>query len=86
MLYKTAILTGMRQGELRRLQANHLRLDDESPAVYVAPAHNRKNKTGIWLPLLPRHAADGLPECPTDCADAGWAQGRDTLVEHRRAV
>jgi integrase len=56
LLYKTAILTGMRQGELARLLVWHLRLDGDDPAVFVAPAHNRKNKVGVWLPLLKEHA------------------------------
>jgi integrase len=57
LLYLTAILTGMRQGELSRLLVRHLRLTGSEPAVYVAPRHNAKNKTAIWLPLLPDHAA-----------------------------
>jgi integrase len=56
MLYLTAILTGMRQGELSRLMVRHLRLTGNEPAIYVAPKHDAKNKTGIWLPLLPDHA------------------------------
>jgi integrase len=56
LLYLTAILTGMRQGELSRLLVCHLRLSGNEPAVYVAPKHDAKNKTGIWLPLLPDHA------------------------------
>lgn len=58
LLYLTAILTGMRQGELSRLLVRHLRVDGNDPAVYVAPKHDAKNKTGIWLPLLPDHAAE----------------------------
>lgn len=58
LLYKTAILTGMRQGELSRLQVHHLRLAGTDPAVFVAPKHDAKNKTGVWLPLLPDHAAE----------------------------
>jgi integrase len=58
LLYKTAILTGMRRGELARLMVAHLRLKGESPAVYVSPQHDGKNKDGIWLPLLSSHAAE----------------------------
>jgi hypothetical protein len=57
LLYLTAILTGMRQGELTRLQTQHLRLDGD-PAVFVAPRHDVKNKVGVWLPLLPNHAVE----------------------------
>ncbi len=58
LLYKTAILTGMRQGELDRLRVGHLRLGGDSPAVFVAPRHDAKNKSGVWLPLLADHAAE----------------------------
>jgi integrase len=58
LLYKTAILTGLRQGELARLLVCHLRLDGDNPAVFVVPKHDAKNKTGIWLPLLPDRAAE----------------------------
>lgn len=51
LLYKTAILTGMRQGELGRLQVAHLKLNGQAPAVFVAPKHDSKNKQGVWLPL-----------------------------------
>ena len=58
LLYMTAVLTGMRQGELGRLLVSHLRLTGASPAVYVAPKHDAKNKKGVWLPLLPDHVAE----------------------------
>jgi integrase len=58
LIYLIAILTGMRQGELDRLLVGHLRLDGEAPAVFVVAKHDAKNKTGIWLPLLPDHAAE----------------------------
>ncbi len=58
LLYLTAILTGMRQGELARLMVNQLQLDGDEPRVFVAPKHNSKNKTGIWLPLMPSHATE----------------------------
>jgi integrase len=58
LIYRTAILTGMRQGELHRLKVGHLRLDGGSPAVFVAPKHDAKNKQGVWLPLLPGHTAE----------------------------
>jgi integrase len=58
LLYKTAILTGMRQGELGRLLVGDLRLDGAAPATFVSPKHDSKNKKGIWLPLLPDHAAE----------------------------
>jgi integrase len=58
LLYKTAILTGMRQGELGRLAVSHLHLAGESPSIFVAPKHDAKNKTGVWLPLMPDHAAE----------------------------
>jgi integrase len=58
LLYKTAILTGLRQGELGRLLVRHLKLDGATPAVFVAPKHDAKNKQGIWLPLLSDHAAE----------------------------
>jgi hypothetical protein len=58
LLYKTALLTGMRQGELDRLLVGHLKLDGETPAVFVAAKHDAKNKTGVWLPLLPDHAGE----------------------------
>lgn len=58
LLYMTAILTGMRQGELDRLLVRHLKLGVASPAFYIAPKVDAKNKTGIWLPLLANHAAE----------------------------
>jgi integrase len=58
LLYKTALLTGMRQGELKRLLVGDLRLDGVAPAVFVSPKHDAKNKKGVWLPLLPEHAAE----------------------------
>jgi integrase len=58
LLYMTAILTGMRQGELARLLVSHLRLTGDSPSVFVAPKHDAKNKVGTWLPLLPAHSAE----------------------------
>jgi integrase len=58
LLYLTAILTAMRQGELSRLLVRHLVLTGDEPAFYVAPQYNSKNKSGIWLPLLPDHAAE----------------------------
>jgi integrase len=58
LLYKTAILTGMRQGELARLLVGHLKLQGNAPAVFVAAKHDAKNKSGVWLPLLPDHAAE----------------------------
>jgi hypothetical protein len=58
LIYKTAILTGMRQGELDRLLVNHLKLAGDAPAVFIVGKHDIKNKQGIWLPLLPDHAAE----------------------------
>jgi integrase len=58
LLYKTAILTGMRQGELGRLRVGHLRMTGPAPAVFVAPKHDAKNKQGVWLPLTAGHAAE----------------------------
>lgn len=58
LLYMTAILTGMRQGELGRLLVSHLRLAGSAPAVFVIAKHDAKNKKGVWLPLLPGHAAE----------------------------
>jgi integrase len=58
LLYMTAILTGMRQGELGRLLVRHLKLDGPNPAFFIAPKVDAKNKQGIWLPLLAGHAAE----------------------------
>jgi integrase len=58
LVYMTALLTGMRQGELSRLQVGHLRLAGSDPSVFIAPKHDAKNKTGMWLPLLPEHAKE----------------------------
>jgi integrase len=58
LLYKTATLTGLRQGELARLLVGHLKLGGASPAVLVVAKHDAKNKTGVWLPLLQDHAAE----------------------------
>jgi integrase len=71
LLYKTAILTGMRQGELARLLVGHLRLGGDAPAVFIAPKHDAKNKSGVWLPLIPQHAA----ELGSWIKDTGKAQG-----------
>lgn len=71
LLYMTAILTGMRQGELGRLLVSHLRLTGPSPAVYVAPKHDAKNKKGVWLPLLPWHVV----ELASWLKDTGKAEG-----------
>jgi integrase len=58
LLYKTALLTGMRQGELNRLLVSDLRLTGDAPAIFVSPKHDAKNKKGVWLPLLPEHAKE----------------------------
>src|SRR5262245_10869283 len=58
LLYKTAMLTGLRQGELARLLVWHLRLEGNAAARFAAPTHARKNKTPISLPLSPEHAAE----------------------------
>jgi integrase len=71
LIYMTAILTGMRQGELDRLLVSHLRLTGNQPAVFVAPKHDAKNKKGVWLPLLPEHAA----ELAAWVRDTGRAEG-----------
>jgi integrase len=76
LVYKTAILTGMRQGELDRLRVGHLKLGGDNPAVFVAARHDAKNKQGVWLPLLPDHAA----ELAAWVRDAGKAAG--DLVGH----
>jgi integrase len=36
MLYKTAILTGLRRGELRKLQVKHLHLDGPEPFLHLS--------------------------------------------------
>src|SRR5262245_11123460 len=74
LVYLTAILTGMRQGELDRLLVRHLRLTSDNSAVFVAPKHDAKNKSGVWLPLLPGHAA----ELAAWVKDTG--RGEDDLV------
>lgn len=58
LLYMTAILTGMRQGELGRLLVRHLKLDGANPAFFIAPKVDAKNKHGIWLPLLLDHVVE----------------------------
>ena len=57
----------MRQGELGRLKVAHLRLKGDSPAICLAAKHDSKNKSTVWLPLLPDHAADLQ----------AWVRGRD---------
>jgi integrase len=71
LVYKTAILTGLRQGELGRLKVGHLRLSGREPAVYVAPKHDAKNKKGVWLPLTPEHTK----ELASWITDTGRAEG-----------
>lgn len=56
LLYETAIKTGMRQSELRRLQVKDLNLLANNPSFSVQASHNYKNKTVIQLPLSEDHA------------------------------
>lgn len=56
LLYETAINTGMRQSELRRLQVKDLNLIAKNPSFSVQASHNYKNKTVIQLPLSEDHA------------------------------
>ncbi len=58
LIYKTAILTGLRQDELRRLQVNHLSLEGDVPHLRLIGGHARKQKKDTVLPLLPRHAEE----------------------------
>jgi len=56
LLYETAIKTGLRQSELRRLQVKDLDLESNNPNFSVQANHNYKNKTPIQLPLSKDHA------------------------------
>ena len=56
LLYETAIKTGLRQSELRRLQVKDLNLESNNPSFSVQASHNYKNKTPIQLPLSNDHA------------------------------
>ena len=56
LLYETAIKTGLRQSELRRLQVKDLNLESNNPSFSVQASHNYKNKTTIHLPLSKDHA------------------------------
>ncbi len=56
LLYETAIKTGLRQSELRRLQVKDFNLTANNPSFCVQASHNYKNKTVIQLPLSKDHA------------------------------
>jgi integrase len=63
LLYKTAILTGLRRGELRKLEVRHLHLDGPEPFLHLPgklPDGSRGTKNGndAWLPLTVGHAQE----------------------------
>lgn len=50
LVYKVAVLTGLRRGELQALTAGHLYLDGPTPFVRMQPAET-KNKKAVDIPL-----------------------------------
>ena len=73
VLYRVAVETGLRAGELRSVRVVNFRLDGEAPEVTVAAAYS-KNRRESRLPLRPETAAllkEYLKEkAPTDVAFA----------------
>jgi integrase len=57
LLYKTAVYTGLRRGELELMQVGWLVLDGESPRV-ILPDSVAKNRKEASIPLLGNLAAD----------------------------
>lgn len=59
MLYRTAILTGLRRGELTALKVCHLNLASDDPTLHL-PGEHTKNGKDAYLPLQHALAADLL--------------------------
>jgi integrase len=57
LIYKTAVLTGLRRGELEALEVRHLTLAGPRPCVALAGA-DTKNRQGADLPLQADLAED----------------------------
>jgi integrase len=57
LIYRTAVLTGLRRGELEALEVRHLTLAGPRPCVALAGAAT-KNRRGADLPLRPDLAED----------------------------
>lgn len=55
LLYRTALLTGLRRGELARLQLRHFRVSD---GIFDIPGRLTKNGRAAKLPIVPTLAAD----------------------------
>lgn len=58
LLYRLAVLTGLRRGELSRLRVHHLELDRQPFARVNLPAHLTKNGKPARIMLVPSLAAD----------------------------
>src|SRR5262249_8470233 len=58
LMYRLAILTGLRRGELSRLRVSHLELDAQPFARINMPAHLTKNGKPARILLVPSLAAD----------------------------
>lgn len=63
LIYKTAILTGLRQKELRTLKVRHLQLDGTNPGILkpgknTDGSHGTKNKKLAHIPIKPSHAIE----------------------------
>jgi integrase len=57
LLYKTAVLTGLRRGELFALQPTHLHLDGDNPYLHLPGKYTKNGKDAI-LPLKHSHAQE----------------------------
>ena len=50
LIYKVAVLTGLRRGEIESLTTGHLDLDGSTPCVHMQPA-DTKNREAVTIPL-----------------------------------
>ena len=60
LIYKVAVLTGLRRGEIESLTVGHLDLDGSTPCVNMQPA-DTKNREAVTIPLR-ADLADDLRE------------------------
>jgi len=86
LIYKTMILTGLRQGELASLPIGQAFLDEPMPYLDLAPA-DEKNRKGSQIPLR-RDLADDLTEWIASIktghtGDSGHADGVVSLPLHQ---
>ena len=77
LLYKTAIMTGLRRGELKKLHVRHLHLDARMPYLDL-PGQYTKNGEAAKLLLVPTAGLAG--ELKEWIADTGKSQDDELFV------